>query len=392
MISGTCRLVPVLLVTVGLGCSSHSSTHGDGGKISEAGAIDTGSTGRDGSVRFDARDSRAPDLSIVEAGAARDTKDAGTETQQRDASDARGDGVSNDAGSRDSKLDGGRDGNLDGDPDGDSGMGQQPDVPVDTAPPRGTCALPIDIPYYASHAEFAVNTSNADHILDFPCADNSGDIVFRIQSNEAEIAYADTFGTAWNTALFFSDTCDKPKPPAGDGMVTCNDDACGTLQSQAIASLAYGSHYLIVSGVGGDSGDVVMHFQRAPIGNGPLVELPQGQGTVSGTVAGIDTSSTCDFSGPKNSYWWVTCLADLGGSMHASTCGGADWDTAIILQIPGQDSLSCQDDDPSCGIQSTVDATISPGAGMSVLTVSGTTMIKIGDPTIYNYILTYNRP
>jgi hypothetical protein len=365
-------LTPLLLVALGLGCSSKSS-QGDGGKVSEAGAIDGGSTVNDGPRRLDTRDSS---LAQGEAGALRDTKEVGIDAQGRDIKDVSGDASANDTtGNRDGK----RDGNLD--------IAQQPDVPVDTASILGSCATPIEISFDKLHTDLSVSTTNAQHILDFPCASNGADIVFKIQSNEPEMVYADTFGTTWNTALFFSETCDSPKAPEGAEMATCNDDACGTSQSQAYATLAYGYHYLIVSGVNGESGQVTVHFQHVPIGNGPLVVLPKGAGTISGTTDGIDISRTCDTSGPKNSYWWVSCPSDLGGSFHASTCKGADWDSFLIFQIPRLDSLSCNDDDVACGMQSTADATIPPGAGMFVLTVGGTLIRSYGI-----YTITYIRP
>jgi hypothetical protein len=170
-------------------------------------------------------------------------------------------------------------------------------------------------------------------------------------------------------------------------MVTCSDDACGTVQSQAFATLDYGYHYLIVSGVNGESGTVTVHFQHAPIGNGPLVALPKGAGTVAGTTGGFDASRTCDTAGPKNSYWWTNCPGDVGGSFHASTCNGADWDTNLILQIPRLDSLSCNDDDMTCGMQSTIDTQLPVGSGMFVVSVAGTLLNTFGD-----YVLTFTRP
>jgi len=380
------RMTPVLLVAAGLGCSKHSTqtVHTDGGKVSEAGALDLGSAGADGPRRLDARDANASDLSIVEVGAVRDSKDAGSVTQARDAKDAGGEaGVADSAGNRDSSRDSGSDNKRDVNLD----VLEQADLPVDTAPILGTCASPIEISSYASHVELSVNTASAPHIVDFPCVSNGGDIVFKIQSDQLEMAYADTFGTAWNTALFFTDTCDSANPPAGTDMVTCNDDACGTSQSQAFASLTYGYHYLIVSGPNGEGGDVIVHFQRAAIGNGPLVTLPAGSGTIIGTTDGMDTTRTCDTSGPKNTYWWANCPADVGGNFHASTCKGADWDTVLILQIPRLDTLLCKDDDVVCGMQSTVDTVITPGAGLSVLTVAGNLLRSYG-----NYTLTYTRP
>ena len=374
------RMMPVLIVASGFGCSKNSTqaAHSDAGKVSEAGALDVGSAGADGPRRLDAREA-----SVLDLGTVRDSKDAG-DTQVRDAKDAGGDagvadGAGNRDGSRDRSFDGKRDVNLD--------VLQPPDVPVDTAPILGTCAAPIEISSDVSHVDLSVTTASALHLVDFPCVSNGGDIVFKIESNQPEMAYADTFGTAWNTALFFTDTCDSVNPPEGTDMVTCSNDACGTTQSQAFAKLSYGYHYLIVSGPNGEGGNVIVHFQRASIGNGPLVPLPMGSGSVVGTTDGMDSSRTCDTSGPKNSYWWANCPADVGGSVHASTCKGADWDTVLILQIPRMDSLLCKDDDAACGMQSTVDTVLSPGAGLSVLTVAGTLLPSYGD-----YTLTYTRP
>jgi hypothetical protein len=262
------------------------------------------------------------------------------------------------------------------------------DVGVDAARiTPGTCAAPIEIPYYASHSDITASTAGASHILDFPCASNGADLVFKVQTREIEVAYADTFGTPWNTALFFTDSCNTPNPPGSTDMAVCNDDACGTSQSQALAVLGYGWHYLLVSGVNGESGDLTLHFQHATIGTGALANLPMGAGLRQGTTSGFDTSGICEASGPKNSYWWAGCPNDTGGSFHASTCKGATWDTALFLQIPKLGTLSCNDDDPTCGTQSTIDSTIAPGAGLYVLTVAAAFADNYGD-----YNLTYARP
>jgi len=380
-IFGMDKLAPLLIVAAGLGCSSHSTkaSLGDGGKASEAGAIDGASTAGDGARRLDVRDASPLDAAIADT--ARDARDATIDTQRSDTKDVAGEPLT-----IDTNRDGARDASLDGKRDGNQDLPEQ-DAPVDTRPIQGTCLAPIEIPYDVFHLDLSANISGSLHLLDFPCANNGGDVVFRIQSNQPELAYADTFGSASNTALFFSDTCDSASPPEGVDMATCNDDACGTTQSQAFASLAYGYHYLIVSSADGNGGDVVVHFQRAPIGNGPLVALPKGSGTVLGTTDGMDMTRTCDTSGPKNSYWWVYCPADPGGNLHASTCKGSDWDTVLILQTPRIDNLLCNDDDMSCGMQSTIDSVISPGAGISVLTVAGTLLRSYGD-----YTLTYTRP
>lgn len=358
-------LAPVLLVALGLGCSSKSSPTPDASSVSEAGALD--------GPRL--RDAAGIDLPVTEAGVVRDTKPASIDTANRDG---KADAAPSDAVKRDINADSRRDAAMD--------ATDEPDLPVEP-PRRGTCGAPIEIPYTTS-IDLTADTTGAEHIVDLPCVANGADIVFKVRSDGNELVYADTFGTPWNTALFFSDTCPLPTVPTGEGMAACNDDACGTSQSQAFAILTYGYHYLIVSGVGGASGPLKLHYERAPLGNGVPANLPAGTATVAGSTSGSDSTRTCEMSGPKSSYWWTTCPTDLGGPIHASTCHGADWDAALILQIPRlEGSPTCADDDQSCGVQATLDATIPPGAGIAVLTVTGNLMRSYGP-----YTLTYARP
>ena len=147
----------------------------------------------------------------------------------------------------------------------------------------GTCASPIDIPSGVDHVDVTVSTTGAAHIFDFPCASNGADLVLRVKvaSPQPQLIYADTFGATWNTALFFSDACDTPVASA-DMDTVCNDDACGTSQSQASAALSYGYHYLIVSGANGESGDVTVHIEAAALGTGPTVALPRARARCKG--------------------------------------------------------------------------------------------------------------
>lgn len=351
-------LTTVLLATVAFGCSSKSADHADGGGHGEAGTSD----------------GKRLDAAVSEAGS-RDSK-SGIDAADRDVHGTDGiDGALRDSGKRDGLRDAADD------------VVEDPDLPPDTPPPQGTCANPVEISAAITRADFIVDPTGMDHVMDFPCAANGSDIVFKIQADERDIVYVDTFSATWNTAVFFSETCDAPQAPLGSDATACNDDACGTTQSQATAIVEYGYHYLIVSGVNGEVGPVTVHFLRSSVGNGPAVNLPAGSDTVTGTTDGIDSTRTCDTAGPKNSYWWATCPTDAGGAFHASTCNGADWDTFLILQDPEADNLSCLDDDQGCGMQSTLDATIAPGASLYVLTVTGGLLRSYGD-----YALSYARP
>jgi hypothetical protein len=388
-------LATTILLILGVGCSSHSSESagdasieaGQAGKGIDSRSADVEATGIDSGRLIDAP--TGVDLAVLDAGVLRDVVSAidafveidGTSwdvSRGLDGLDVRATTDTRDSASKSNDAF-----------DAPSIHDTNGDVAADSAVfLTGNCANPIVIPNYNSYSVLLAKTTGASHILDFPCASNGADVVFKVQVTQPEIAYADTFGTSWNTALFFSDTCDRPNSPDGTGTDTCSDDACGTSQSQAFAKLDYGWHYLIVSGVNGESGNVTVHFQHAPIGSGELASLPMDQNQVQGTtISGIDTSGLCDSAGPKNSYWWANCPDYAGGDFTATTCNGANWDTVLIMQIPQLGTTSCSDDDTSCGILSTVNATIPSGAGLYVLTVSGSLMSTFGD-----YTLAYTLP
>jgi hypothetical protein len=360
--------LPALVVLL-LGCSSKGSASGGDGSASEAGKSEA-DTATDGP----SRDVGVPG---VDGGQGQDAHDVATGI----------DAAHDLAAIKDSKVE--RSGAIDG-----FQGGEVEGSPLDAAAEAGlvglgTCESPIDIPPGRPHLDVPVNTTAAVNILASPCGNNGKDVILRVQvlSQQPQLFYADTFGATWNTMLLFSDTCDKAKPPAGVDTVVCNDDACGTSQSQVAAVLSYGYHYLILSGAQGMSGDATIHVQSAVLGNGPIAVLPIGAGSVKGTTSGNDRSGLCDTSGAKNSYWWQSCPGDPAGTFTASTCGGARWDTALSLQIPRADAVSCNDDDNNCGMQSTITAAIPPGGGIQVLTVGGSVGTSVGD-----YTLTYTRP
>jgi hypothetical protein len=241
----------------------------------------------------------------------------------------------------------------------------------------GTCVKPVPIPMGA-HAEVTVSNVGAAHALDLPCGPNSGTVVLSFTLSQRELVYADTFGANWNTILYFSSSCALTPGTPDAGTSQCSDDECGTQQSQAVAILGYGQHFLILSGAAGATGTATVHFQHAPIGNGPLSLLGAGMSTRTGTTGGIGLMNTCEAAGADDSYWWRTCPDYAGGAFKASTCNGAAFDTVLSLQVPRGDLISCSDDDPNCGRQSTLNATIPAGPGINVINVDSSTMSNAG--------------
>jgi hypothetical protein len=259
------------------------------------------------------------------------------------------------------------------------------------APPRpGTCANPIPIPLGTMHTDMRATNVGADHLFEIPCAQNGADVVFSISVEDLELVYADTFGASWNTILLFSETC-PPDINAGDvtsGLDSCSDDACGTAQSQAMALVGYGTHYLILSGGHGESGEATIHLNRTSMGSGLLLPMPAGTGSLVGTTSGLGgLSDLCEAGGPEDTYWWTTCPDFAGGDFFASTCGGTSYDTVLVLQVPQSGVVACNDDDNTCGRQSTVTIALPPGAGLQSLLVDGHVGTSAGP-----YTLAYTRP
>src|SRR3569623_1218825 len=225
--------------------------------------------------------------------------------------------------------------------------------------------------------------------VNLPCATSSRVVVLSFDLFETELVYAATLGASWNTVLSFADACDGTFTtlPA-DGTSACSDDACGTSQSQAVAVLGYGRHYLYVGGPGGAQGVATLHFQHAAVGSGPLAMLPPGTGTAYGTTQGRGAVNLCQASGAEDSFWWKTCPVYTGGMLSASTCNaGTRFDTVLSLQIPATSVVTCADDDPSCGVIFKLAAAIPAGAGLYVLTLDGTAGRDQGP-----YTLTFTRP
>jgi hypothetical protein len=384
-------LAPLLLYW---GCSSPSTKDGsdakgsasEAGKLTDARVSDGGDARKSDGGAVDARNSDTS-AGVVEAGMKIDASDRPQSSDSKDlaaAHDANDIDANKDAviANKDSA-----DGSTKKDaPDGAGSV----DVSL-PPPPAGTCASPIPIPPYTAHVDLQTTTAGAANQVDMPCAQNGGDVVFSFTNTSPELVYADTFGASWNTILFFTDTCppDGSSPAAKDGLALCNDDACGTTQSQAMALAKYGTHYLIVSGANGESGDVTVHFEQTTAGGGVLLPLPAGTDALTGTTVkgGVNGTTLCQAIGPDDTYWWATCPDFAGGAFSATTCTGTAFDTVLSLQVPRAGISACNDDDDTCGIQSTVMATLPVGAGLQTLIVDGNLINSYG-----NYTVTYTRP
>ncbi|MBL8600508.1 MAG: hypothetical protein JNK72_01145 [Myxococcales bacterium] len=258
---------------------------------------------------------------------------------------------------------------------------------VTVGPANDRCNAAQELNLGQRQSTLSVNLTGANHDVDALCTSLSGaDVYYRFTLTSRELVYADTFGTSFDTVLFFASGCTTPMPSgttAGDQ--TCNDDSvCGSLQSQVVALLNPGTYYLVVAGYSSNVGTVNIRFQHLPAGNGAVSLLSAGATNPSGTTSGTGSTSECAGSGPENTYWWRTCPADGGGTLSAQTCNRASWDTVLYLRN-GDGSVvgsgaTCNDD--GCGTQSTISAGVSAGAGLHTLTVDGYFSTSSGSYTV----------
>ncbi|MFO0558476.1 MAG: MXAN_6577-like cysteine-rich protein [Polyangiales bacterium] len=226
-------------------------------------------------------------------------------------------------------------------------------------------------------ATFNVDTSLARNDTSGTCGCTTGnDVFYRFTLTQTEIVYAHTIGSSVDTSLFFQNAAGANITTAGLTYgLACNDDGglsgCSTgAQSQVMVKLSAGTYYLVVSGC--SAGNVFLHFQHAPAGNGTTTFLPAGSRVVSGTTSGTGTvTGACCSGGPEDTYYWYTCGSFASGTFTASTCGRATWDTELAQVSPRRVTASVCNDDACGPRQSSLSTTIPAGASMHTFYVDG---------------------
>lgn len=146
--------------------------------------------------------------------------------------------------------------------------------------------------------------------------------------------------------------------------IACNGNACGTGQGQIAAYLQPDTYYLGVTGRGGTSGHYNLHIQTVG-GSFRAERIQRGARTVSGTDLGSVYGGRTTCGGAPSGgvlYYYTTCPDYRGGAVRATTCGRASWDTVLTFAQGNARALACADD--TCGDQSTLRATASPGSGL----------------------------
>ena len=208
---------------------------------------------------------------------------------------------------------------------------------------------------------------------------SGGDVFYRFTLTGREAVYADTYGAAYDTEVGFANSTGTLI--AG----TCNDDSCGGVQSQTFTELDAGTYYVVVSGFGGTTGAFNLRFQHLAIGatSTPAGQLGAGATTLSATTTTTSPNNNvgCGYgAGPGTWWYWLTCPGAAAGTLTATTCSRATFDTTLGLRNGDGTGGGCNDD--ACGVQSTLSAAVSAGPGFHALFQNGYSTAAYGAYTI----------
>jgi hypothetical protein len=265
-------------------------------------------------------------------------------------------------------------------------------------PANDTCSAATDINLASGpRVTLSATTLGATHNVNSPCdAAGGGDVFFRFVLTRKEFVYADTFGATWDTKLFFvNSTCNTPLTSQVTSDLVCDDNLGASCTTGGSASQVYtvlnpGTYYLVLSS-GTSSGATSIRFEHLPVGSGPLSFLSRGSslvrvGSTSGTTGGM--SQSCGGAGPEAGYWWVTCPEQTAGTLNATTCLRASWNTVLSVTNGSGVGNVCVND--TCGLQSSVSTTIPAGSGLHLLMIDG--FNNGTDPPSGSYSILYTRP
>jgi hypothetical protein len=259
------------------------------------------------------------------------------------------------------------------------------------APANDTRAGAIAIDLRVPSVTLAANTTLATNNTMGPtgCSCTAGnDLFYTFTLTAPELVYADTFGSTFDTSLFFQDATGANLTTAlVPGGVLCNDDSpCAATpapqrNAQVYTRLNAGRYFLVLSGCN-PSGAATIHFQHLPVGSGAVERITSlaGTQTFRGTNSGTGIlSSACATmsTAPESTWWSVTCPDFMGTAYTATTCGTATWDTVLDQRSATRTPLAVCNDD-ACGLQSTLTNSIPAGAGLHTLYLEGYNAAALG--------------
>jgi hypothetical protein len=208
----------------------------------------------------------------------------------------------------------------------------------------------------------------------------TADVFYRLTLTRREMVYADTFGSAADTKLFFMNSCTASTVTQTAGDSVCDDDrglTCtgGTTGAQVFTVLNAGTYYLAVGLQSGGAGSFALQLEHIPVGSGRVSPLARGASTLSGTTSGTSGySGTCGGTGPEAAFWWASCPETVAGSFSASTCFGTAFDPVLNLLNGTGTGQTCSTTAIGgiCSANSAaISQSVAAGAGIHALIVDG---------------------
>jgi len=236
---------------------------------------------------------------------------------------------------------------------------ETPDAPIDAmidAPPPMPPAndLAPNATDIAAGGTFMFNITDATDNYASTCG-NGKDVYFKLNLAAPEVIYLDTFGSAANASLIIRPgTC-----TAFTGAATaCVADSCNGTQVQGAWNLAAGNYCVIMDHPGTATGVQMLKVTRGSRAGDKQISTT---GTVMGDTCADDNSndaSSCGCEPGEDHHYFFTVCPATTVTARLNTCGGASYDTVLQIRRSNNFSLACEDDDPACGGQSDISATL----------------------------------
>ena len=235
--------------------------------------------------------------------------------------------------------------------------------------PGDSCSSPINV---SGGGRFEGNAASASADYTGSCGGARGrDIVFQYTLTETTDVYMNTFGSDYDTVLYVTNDC------GGGTERGCSDDERGTLRSELLLlDQPAGTYYVIVDSFFTSAGnyDFDIYFSAPSFYGGDACGEPEY----------VDVSTISEITGNTCSWVWFNARDDTRACRRGTdgndevfyfvvrttttvtfaTCDETDFDTILDLRrVCDDDSddarVQCNDD--SCGIQSSITATLAPG-------------------------------
>jgi hypothetical protein len=192
--------------------------------------------------------------------------------------------------------------------------------------------------------------------------DGGNEVFYQVVLASPEVYAFDTFGTPFDTSVrvFPGTACTAVTP---DLVPTCDDDECGTDQSQLAVPLPAGASCVVVDKNfnNGRQANLGM-FQLAVVRGGRTgTALPPGAATLFGNTCDAaktsspPTTAAC-FASPDAddiAYYFLAC-PNTPAVIDASTCADVTqthFDTVLYIDAADGTNLACTDDTPGCAVR-----------------------------------------